>query len=82
MSSELRYEKKSDIAVFTIDNPPVNAWTPSMHKAFYDRLVEFIDDDSVRVGILTGAGERCFSAGDDIKTPRPPRTHSELNRRY
>ncbi len=29
-----------------------------MHKAFYDRLVEFIDDDSVRVGILTGAGDR------------------------
>ena len=82
MSSGIRYEKKSSVAVFTIDNPPVNAWTPAMHKAFYDRLVEFIDDDSVRVGILTGAGERCFSAGDDIKTPRPPRTHAELNRRY
>ena len=58
MSSGLRYEKKSAVAVFTIDNPPVNAWTPAMHKAFYDRLVEFIDDDSVRVGILTGAGDR------------------------
>ena len=82
MSNGLRYEISDGVAVFTIDNPPVNAWTPAMHKAFYDRLVEFLADDSVRVGILTGAGERCFSAGDDIKTPRPQRTHAELNRRF
>lgn len=63
----LRYQRQGKIAVFTLDNPKVNALTPEMHKAFHDRLLEFTADQSVHVGILTGAGSRAFCGGDDIK---------------
>lgn len=61
------YEQQGPIAVFRIDNPAVNAFTPPMHKEFYDHLQHFLADGDVRVGILTGAGTRAFCGGDDIK---------------
>lgn len=63
----LTYEKTGKIGIFTIDNPKVNALTPEMHKEFHDRLREFTADQDVHVGILTGAGDRAFCGGDDIK---------------
>ncbi|HRL21396.1 MAG TPA: enoyl-CoA hydratase/isomerase family protein [Alcaligenes sp.] len=65
----VRYERKGTIGIFTIDNPPVNAFTPPMHKEFYDYLQAFLADRQVHVGVLTGAGERVFCGGDDIKHP-------------
>ncbi|MGL4256585.1 enoyl-CoA hydratase/isomerase family protein [Microbacterium sp.] len=57
------------VAVVTIDRPAkLNAVTQEMS----DRLVEVIealnDDPQVRAVVLTGAGERAFSAGSDIRT--------------
>lgn len=65
----LEYEKKGHIAYFTIRNGSVNPMTPSIHKEMYRTMLEFLADEEVRVGIMTGAGDRAFSAGDDIKTP-------------
>ncbi|PZU83910.1 MAG: hypothetical protein DI528_15730 [Shinella sp.] len=65
----IQYEKHGKVAVFTIDNPKVNAFTPQMHKQLHDYLLEFQADQSVHAGIMTGAGDRCFSGGDDIKKP-------------
>jgi len=73
----IRYEKQGHIGIFTLDNPPVNTWTPQQHKDFYHHLRDFLQDDGIHVGILTGEGEKSFSAGDDIKSPRPKRTASE-----
>lgn len=78
----IRYDKSDGIATFTLDNPPVNVFTPELHRDFYDLFRAFLTDDSVRVGILTGAGTRAFCAGDDIKSPRTQRTHAELVRRH
>jgi enoyl-CoA hydratase/carnithine racemase len=61
------YEKKGDVAYFTIRNGSVNPMTPSMHKQLYELLHDFQADQDIRVGIMTGAGERAFSAGDDIR---------------
>ena len=47
----------------------MNPFTASMHRQLYEALLDFEADPSLRVGILTGAGDRAFSAGDDIKTP-------------
>jgi len=66
----IEYTKQNHFATFTLNNPPVNVWTPLLHKDFYQQLRKFLADDDVRVGILTGTGDRAFSAGDDIKTPR------------
>jgi enoyl-CoA hydratase/carnithine racemase len=66
-SMTIRYDKKEKVGIFTIDNAPVNALTPRMHKEFHDHLRDFLSDTSVHVGILTGAGQRAFCGGDDIK---------------
>lgn len=63
------YERRGSIGIFTIDNPKANAFTPLMHKEFYDHLQSFLADPGVHVGILTGAGNRVFCGGDDIKHP-------------
>lgn len=78
----LRYEKSGHIATITIDNPPVNVFTPQMHKQLFEILQEFNADSDVRCGILTGAGERSFSAGDDIKSERTAQTRLEVIERH
>lgn len=66
------YVKAGPVATFTIRNGKVNPITPDMHREMYDALADFEADPALRVGILTGAGERAFSAGDDIKSEEPP----------
>lgn len=78
----LKYEKDGHIATFTIDNPPVNVFTPQMHRQMFEALQEFTADPEVRCGILTGAGDRSFCAGDDIKTERPRRSREEVVERH
>ncbi len=78
----IQYSKSDGIATITFDNPPVNVFTPAMHREFFEVLREFLIDETVRVGILTGAGTRAFCAGDDVKSPRPKRSHAELVKRH
>ncbi|RAI54161.1 enoyl-CoA hydratase/isomerase family protein [Aquicoccus porphyridii] len=65
----IRYEKEGPVATFTIENGKVNAFTPEMHKELHDAVKDFCADRSVKCGILTGAGDKAFCAGDDIKNP-------------
>ncbi len=65
----LHYEKDGEIAVFTIENGSVNPTTPAMHKTLFLALKDFTTDSAVRCGILRGAGEKAFCAGDDIRAP-------------
>lgn len=78
----IRYEKSGHIATITIDSPPLNVLNPDMHKQLYEVLTEFTADRDIHCGILTGAGDRAFSAGDDIKTKRPERTRLEKVERH
>ncbi len=57
------------VATITLDRPnKLNAVTPAM-SADLERIIHELNDDAnVRVIILTGAGERAFSAGSDIRT--------------
>lgn len=74
----VRYEKRGKVALFTLDRPKVNALTPAMHKQFHDYLREFVADRDVHVGILTGAGDRAFCGGDDIKKDWGHRSQAEV----
>ena len=65
----LHYTKDGPIATFTIENGSVNPTTPAMHKDLFFAMKDFLADTSIRCGILTGAGEKAFCAGDDIRTP-------------
>ena len=59
-------EKKDHIAIITLDHPPVNAWNLGLMEDFERAVDEIENDKGVRVLILTGAGEKCFSAGFDV----------------
>ena len=59
-------EKKDHIAILTLNHPPVNAWNLGLMEDFEKAVDEIENDKDVRVLILTGAGEKCFSAGFDV----------------
>jgi enoyl-CoA hydratase len=61
------FEKKDSIAYITFNRPTVlNALNRKTVEESRDALLEVRDDSSVRVLILTGAGEKSFVAGADI----------------
>jgi len=62
------YEKKGHIAYVTINRPEVmNALHSDANRELTEVFTDFKDDDNTWVAILTGAGERAFSAGNDLK---------------
>ena len=61
-------DRRDAVAVATIDRPEaLNALNVETLTELRDRLRELADDDATRVVVVTGAGERAFVAGADIK---------------
>ena len=61
-------ERRGRVFIMTIDRPEVmNALHPPANEEMTRAWDEFAADDELWVGILTGAGERAFSAGNDLK---------------
>ena len=68
----VRFERRGRLAVVTIDRPEaMNALDPDHNEALVGAWRQFRDDPDLWVGILTGAGDRAFSAGADLKTMIP-----------
>ncbi len=64
----INYEKKGRIAYVTINRPErLNALHPPANQELYHAFSDFRDDPDVWVAIITGTGERAFSAGNDLK---------------
>jgi enoyl-CoA hydratase len=60
-------EKRDKIAVLTINRPDkLNSLSSKVHEEGVAALEELRKDDSVRVVVITGAGEKSFVAGADI----------------
>ena len=63
----LLYEKQDSIATVTIDRPEKrNAWTTQVSEEIIDVFGTMEDDPEVLVTILTGTGDKAFSAGADL----------------
>ena len=61
-------DKEDGIAVLTLNRPEaMNALSKALRRALYDGLKTLEADPEVRVIILTGAGDRAFTAGLDLK---------------
>jgi enoyl-CoA hydratase/carnithine racemase len=61
------YEKRGRIAVITMNRPErMNAIDPQTSAEMHEAFCDFRDDEALWVAILTGAGERAFSAGNDL----------------
>ena len=63
----LLYEKQDSIATVTINRPEKrNAWTTQVSEEIIDVFGTMEDDPEVLVTILTGTGDKAFSAGADL----------------
>ena len=66
------YKKEGKIAIFTINRPEaLNAMNVQTARELHEAMVDFRDDPELWVGIITGAGDRAFCAGADIKDMLP-----------
>jgi len=62
------YGKSEGIATITLNRPEaLNAFSKEVVEEILQALEDIRRDENVRVVILTGAGEKAFSAGADIK---------------
>jgi enoyl-CoA hydratase/carnithine racemase len=69
MSENIIVEREGLVGVITINRPEkLNAMTPEMATALVAAVEGFNSDDGIRCVVLTGAGEKAFSAGSDIRT--------------
>ena len=58
--------EQNHIGIITINHPPVNTWNWATIQDFEMVLDAVENDTDVRAVIITGAGEKCFSAGFDV----------------
>ncbi|RLB44316.1 MAG: enoyl-CoA hydratase [Deltaproteobacteria bacterium] len=65
-TKNITLEKKDHIAYITIDHPPANAWDLVTTQQFSHAIEEVEQDKDIRVLVLTGRGEKFFSAGFDV----------------
>lgn len=63
---DLKLERRGRILVITMDNPPMNAATTDGHRELAQIFEMINHDDECDIVVLTGAGDRAFSAGGDI----------------
>ena len=64
----IRVEREDAVAIVTVDRPDaMNALDVATLTELRDRLLELRDNPDVRAVVLTGAGDRAFIAGADIK---------------
>src|SRR6266481_4712127 len=66
MSNLVQLTKDKDIAIITINNPPVNALSPGVPEGISDAIAQIGKDPSVKAAVLIGSGST-FVAGADIK---------------
>lgn len=62
----VKYRVTGNVAVISIDNPPVNALGPGVREGIIDALTQGNADSAVEVFVLIGEG-RNFMAGADIR---------------
>lgn len=61
------------VAILRLDRPDaMNAIDPDLRRALREAWVEIGRDDRIRVTVLTGAGDRAFCVGSDLKKTMPP----------
>ena len=73
----VRYELRDDVALLTIDFPPVNALGAPMREGMVLRLEQALADPTVKAIVVIGANDR-FVAGADIREFGKPRVGPDL----
>jgi enoyl-CoA hydratase/carnithine racemase len=61
------YRRDGEVGLVTIRNPPMNVLTAEVRAGLADALAAVRSDSGLRALILTGAGDRAFCAGADLR---------------
>jgi enoyl-CoA hydratase/carnithine racemase len=79
----LRFEVDGRVATLTIDRPDaMNALDPETFAALEEAWLEVRDNPDIWVAVVTGAGDRAFCAGADLKKTVPARAGAEGTARW
>ena len=77
-----RFEKRGNVGIIWVNNPPVNAISVGVRAAIIDGVAKLAQDPEIEVGVLACEG-RTFMAGADItefgKPPLSPGLHDAIN---
>ena len=65
--SDVRTERRGRVLEVTLDRPKANAIDAATSRALGEAFRELAENDGLSVGIITGGGDRFFSAGWDLK---------------
>lgn len=65
MKGAVHYEERGNVALLSIDNPPVNPLSSGVRQGLYDGVTRALDNDAVEAIVVTGLN-RAFIAGADI----------------
>src|SRR6202795_2658410 len=63
----INYRAEKDVAVIELNDPPANTYSYEMNRQLDDAILAARMDNDVHVIVLTGAGDKFFSAGANIK---------------
>lgn len=69
MSDTILFERRDNgVALVTLNRPQaMNALSTELRRSLCETMARIRDDDSIRAVVLTGAGEKAFTAGLDLK---------------
>ena len=68
MPDHVLFEQKGPVAIVTINRPErMNALGTDVRQGLIDAFLKVRHEPSIRVAIVTGAGDKAFSAGADLK---------------
>lgn len=69
MSEPVLFDARDDgIAIITLNQPDTrNCLSKAIRQGLFEAWEQFEKDDTLRIAILTGAGEKAFCAGGDLK---------------
>ncbi len=77
------FEKRGDVGIIWVNNPPVNAISVGVRIAIIDGVARLAQDSEIKVGVLACEG-RTFMAGADItefgKPPLSPGLHEAIDK--
>ncbi len=73
-------EREEHIGIITLNRPPANPINLAVLEELDAVFSEWEKDKTVRAVIITGAGERGFSAGFDVKTAGTPQGEKAMSR--
>jgi len=70
-------EKRGHTAVVTLNNPPAHTWTAQSLAALTELVKDLEADRHIYALVITGGGEKFFSAGADLKVFAPTETGTD-----